>query len=66
MKFEENNYYVKRMRMYTFLINKGFEPTATIPDPNNYKFRWWVFDNTVELQEAIKEYFDNCTGKKVK
>lgn len=52
-------YTVKRMRLLEYLLNRGFEPVATVPDPTNYKFKWWQFKNSKELEECIKVYFEN-------
>lgn len=43
--------------MLQYLKNKGFLPTATIPDIKNPKYSCWVFDNTPELETCIEEYF---------
>lgn len=51
-------YVCKRMRMLNYLMNKGFTPTDTIPDPLNPRFRWWKFTNSSELEAVIEEYFD--------
>ena len=56
----KNKYYtVKRLRMLEYLMNKGFEPLHTMPDPSNPKYHWWKFENTVELEEAVTEYFNS-------
>lgn len=33
--------------------------SATIPDPTNPKYNWWLFDNTPELEMDIEAYFNN-------
>ena len=54
----KRDYYTcKRLRLLTFLKDKGFTPIATIPEPTNIKFNWWLFDNTPELQSCLNEYF---------
>lgn len=50
----------KRYRLYTYLIDKGFEPFLVLPDPFNSKYRVWQFKNTPELETALEYYFQNC------
>jgi hypothetical protein len=60
MEYTEHkrDYYTcKRLRLLTFLKDRGFTPFATIPEPTNIKFNWWLFDNTPELQSCLNEYF---------
>lgn len=54
----EKQYYIcKRMRMMSYLVEKGFTYEATIPDMTNPKFSCWLFRSSPELQEAIDDYF---------
>ena len=50
-------YTVKRLRLLEFLLDKGFTVVKTIPDPNNPKYKWWLFENSVELEAVVTEYF---------
>lgn len=50
-------YTVKRLRLLEYLTNRGFTADKTIPDPENPKYKWWLFKNTPELEEAITGYF---------
>ena len=50
-------YTCKRMRLLEYLLRNGFEPESTIHDPNNIKFKWGLFRNSNEVEEAIDEYF---------
>jgi len=50
-------YVCKRLRMCEYLIKKGFKPAATIPDADNPRYNWWLFDNAPELYAAVNEYF---------
>jgi ribulose bisphosphate carboxylase small subunit len=56
-KHSREYYTCKRLRLLQYLIERGFEPYTEMPDPTNYKMRWWLFKGTVELDEAIDEYF---------
>ncbi len=49
---------VKRLKMLTYLVNRGFTQYEVIPDPTSSKgYNWFVFKNSDELEEAITEYF---------
>lgn len=57
-------YIVKRLRLLTYLISKGFNDYRIIPDPTATPvqgkiYNWFVFDSTPELLAAIDEYFAN-------
>jgi hypothetical protein len=56
---KSNIYTVKRLRLLTYLVNKGFTEYTVIPDPTALKgdFKWFVFERTPELEEALTEYF---------
>jgi hypothetical protein len=52
-------YYVKRLRLLNFLVNKGFTDYEVVPDPTSRKgFNWFLYEYTDELHEAITEYFE--------
>lgn len=54
----ENIYYVKRLRLLNWLIQKGFREYEVIPDPTSKKgYNWFVFKRVPEFDEAIEEYF---------
>ena len=50
-------YVCKRLRMCEYLVNRGFTPSATIPDATNPRYKWWLFDTSDELDAAVREYF---------
>ena len=52
-----------RLRLLEYLLKKGFEPIKDIPDPHNWKYRHWIFENSVELEDALDEYFEELTKK---
>jgi hypothetical protein len=58
MKHKET-YVCKRLRLLEYLINRGFEVKATIPEPTNPKYRNWIFENSDELESVLNEYFSN-------
>ena len=53
----KEHYTCKRLRMLEYLKNKGFAPCATIPDPTNERYNWWLFKNTAELEKCVEQYF---------
>lgn len=51
-------YYIKRLRMLNWMIEKGFRDYEVIPDPTSHKgYNWFVFKRTPEFDKAIEEYF---------
>lgn len=50
-------YTCKRWRMLTWLMEQGFTPIKTIPDATKPSLKNWVFENSVELENAIETYF---------
>lgn len=52
-------YCCRRLRLLEYLLNKGFEPYATIPEPTNYKYKNWLFYNSPALERVITEYFNS-------
>ena len=56
---EKQRYYAcKRMRLLEYLLDHGFEPVGTQPDATNYRYKNWLFENTAELDAALREYFN--------
>jgi hypothetical protein len=54
----ENVYYVKRLRLLNYLVNKGFRDYEVVPDPTSRKgYNWFLFEYTDELADALAEYF---------
>lgn len=58
-KHARKYYTCKRLRLLQYLMERGFTPEATIPDPTNPKYKWWLFNNSCELETALEEYFMN-------
>lgn len=50
-------YICKRLKLLQYLMEKGFMPDHDMPDITNLKYKWWVFNNSPELEDAIDEYF---------
>lgn len=54
----EQNYYVKRIRLLSYLLEHGFTKYEVIPDPTSKKgYNWFVFKRTPEFDKAIEDYF---------
>ena len=54
----EQLFYVKRMRMLSWLIDRGFKDYEVINDPISDKgYNWFVFRRTPEFDKAVTEYF---------
>jgi hypothetical protein len=56
-KHKAKYYTCKRLRLLEHLLKLGFKPVKTIPDATNINFKWWLFDNTPALQDALYSYF---------
>lgn len=55
----ENLYFVKRLRLLNFLIERGFKNYEVIPDPTSHKnYNWFVYKRTPEFDKAVEEYFE--------
>ena len=58
-------YCCKRLRLLEFLLAEGFEPYTTVPDSQNWKYKNWLFHNSVELEAALDRYFNDINTKKI-
>lgn len=57
-KCKHGEYYTcKRLRLLQFLMERGFEPETSMPDPNNLKYKWFKFQNSPELEDTLDEWF---------
>lgn len=51
-------YFVKRLRLLNYLLQKGFTEYEVIPDPTSHKgYNWFMFNRTPEFDAAVTEYF---------
>lgn len=54
----DQNYYVKRLRLLSWIVSKGFTEYEVIPDPTSKKgYNWFMFKRTPEFDKAIEDYF---------
>jgi hypothetical protein len=58
-------YTCKRMRMLEYLKKRGYTPYATIPDPTNARYNWWLFENSAEFEQCVNEYFAGLKSKQI-
>ena len=59
-RFTFGEYYIcKRLRLLEYLLDKGYEPIRSIPDPDNWKLKNWIFKNSEQLTNDINDYFNN-------
>lgn len=57
-------YYAKRLRMLSYLIERGFKDYEVIQDPTSKKgYNWFVFKRSPELDKAVNEYFAKFTKR---
>lgn len=52
----KENYVIKTIAMTKFLTDKGFEIVDTMPNIFEPKKVVWLFKNTPELLEAMRQY----------
>jgi hypothetical protein len=56
-KKEYKIYVCKRLRLYTYLHEHGFIELFVRPDKFNPHYYVWIFRNSEELQNAIKDFY---------
>jgi hypothetical protein len=59
----KKHYTCKRLRLLEYLQDRGFIPTATIPDAKNSKYNWWLFEKSPELEKAVADYFETLKAR---
>lgn len=52
----KENYVIKTIAMTKYLTDKGFEIVDTLPNIFEPKKVVWLFKNTPELMEAMRQY----------
>lgn len=56
-------YICRKMRLCTFLLEKGFKYKKEVPDRYNPNYKCWLFDNTPELRNEIENYYSQIKKK---
>lgn len=54
-------YLCRRIKLYNFLCDKGFEPLQVVHDKFNSKYYNWVFEEDEKLMSAVSEYYAQPT-----
>lgn len=52
-----NQFLCNRLRLCTYLMDRGFHPAQVLPDANNPRFSVFLFDETPELAATVEQYF---------
>lgn len=50
-------YVCKKIRLYTFLTERGFVPYDTVPDKWDCRRLVWLYDDSEEIRAAVEEYY---------
>lgn len=56
-KYLSKGYVCRKIRLYSFLLDKGFKPVQVRPDRDQNERLVWIFDDTQVLRNAIEEYY---------
>ena len=52
------NKIIYSIKVMKALVERGFIPIATIPNPQNSKFNCWVFEVTDDFQQILDEIME--------
>ena len=52
------NKIIYSIKVMKALVERGFIPIATIPNPKNSKFNCWVFEVTDDFQQILDEIME--------
>lgn len=50
-------YVCRKLFLYNFLTEKGFEPFKVAPDKFDCKKFVWLYTDCPEIREAVEEYY---------
>lgn len=56
-KFLSKGYVCRKIRLYSFLLDKGHKLVQVRPDRDFPKRLVWIFNDTEELRADIEEYY---------
>lgn len=54
---KEKTYVCRKLYLYYYLTQEGFEPKSTRPDKYDCKKIVWLYDDTPALHEAIEAFY---------
>lgn len=59
-ELKHGKYYTcKRLKMLEYLLRNGFKPIRTIPDPDDWRYKHWLFENNSDFEKCVEQYFKN-------
>lgn len=61
---KKRTYVCKRLRLATYLVERGFKPYQITPDRDNPMFDVYLFDASLLLYRAVTEFFTERNGVK--
>lgn len=62
MKPNIKTYVCRKIRLCTYLLEKGFEYMEEKPDVFKPNRKVWIFEETPSLRNAIEEYYSLIPG----
>ncbi len=55
--FLSKGYVCRKIRLYNFLLERGFKPIQVRPDKDYAKRLVWIFNDTTALRNAVEDYY---------
>lgn len=52
-----NTYVCRKLYLYYYLTQQGFQPRSTRPDKFDCKKLVWLYDDTKELRNAVEDFY---------
>lgn len=43
------------LKVHTQLAIKGFKPICTMPNPKKEQYNCWIYEDSIELEDAFRE-----------
>ena len=61
---DKKTFLCKSLKMFEYLCVCGFSPSVKVPNVENPTLNNWVFENSPDLEIAIKNFFEALNGQK--
>lgn len=55
--FLSKGYVCRKIRLYNFLLERGFKPIQVRPDRDYMRRLVWIFNDTTALRNAVEDYY---------
>lgn len=55
--FLSKGYVCRKIRLYNFLLERGFKPIQVRPDRDYTRRLVWIFNDTTALRNAVEDYY---------